>query len=117
MLLRSSLQPHASRMPQQPPHAAAAPRPALAQQRPQQQPPQVCAAASTAADAAAAAAEAAVVVDRTLNPLVAGLSVSKTMALTDLASSMREQGIDVSDTRRVLRWAVRRRCAVGRRCA
>jgi len=34
-------------------------------------------------------------VDQTLNPLVAGLKVSKTMALTDLARSMKESGIDV----------------------
>lgn len=38
----------------------------------------------------------AVLVDQTLNPLVASLSVSKTMALTDLARSMKESGIDVS---------------------
>jgi hypothetical protein len=44
----------------------------------------------------AAAADAAVSVDQTLNPLVASLSVSKTMALTDLARSMKESGIDVS---------------------
>ncbi|KAI8469561.1 MAG: pyridoxal phosphate-dependent transferase [Monoraphidium minutum] len=34
-------------------------------------------------------------VDQTLNPLVAGLKVSKTMALTDMARAMRESGIDV----------------------
>lgn len=44
----------------------------------------------------AAPADAAVSVDQTLNPLVASLSVSKTMALTDLARSMKESGIDVS---------------------
>ncbi|KAF6266274.1 pyridoxal phosphate-dependent transferase [Scenedesmus sp. NREL 46B-D3] len=43
----------------------------------------------------AATADAAVSVDQTLNPLVASLSVSKTMALTDLARSMKESGIDV----------------------
>lgn len=46
--------------------------------------------------AAAAGAAQGAEVDQTLNPLVAGLKVSKTMALTDMASSMREQGIDVS---------------------
>jgi aspartate/glutamate/aspartate-prephenate aminotransferase len=40
-------------------------------------------------------AAAAPEVDQTLNPLVAGLKVSKTMALTDLARSMKESGIDV----------------------
>ncbi len=35
-------------------------------------------------------------VDTTLNPLVANVKPSKTMALTDLATSMKEQGIDVS---------------------
>ena len=34
-------------------------------------------------------------VETTLNPRVAALKPSKTMALTDLASSMREKGIDV----------------------
>lgn len=34
-------------------------------------------------------------VDQTLNPRVASLSVSKTMALTDMARSMKESGIDV----------------------
>ena len=34
-------------------------------------------------------------VDPTLNPQVAGLRVAKTMALTDLARSMREAGKDV----------------------
>ena len=34
-------------------------------------------------------------VDTCLNPRVAALKPSKTMALTDLASSMREKGIDV----------------------
>ncbi|KAK9814283.1 hypothetical protein WJX72_003389 [[Myrmecia] bisecta] len=34
-------------------------------------------------------------VDTTLNPLVAALRPSKTMALTDLARSMRESGVDV----------------------
>jgi aspartate/methionine/tyrosine aminotransferase len=34
-------------------------------------------------------------VDVKLNPRVAGLQISKTMALTDLASSMREAGQDV----------------------
>lgn len=33
--------------------------------------------------------------DIKLNPRVAGLQISKTMALTDLASSMREAGQDV----------------------
>lgn len=46
--------------------------------------------------AARAAPAAAAEVDQTLNPLVAGLKVSKTMALTDMARSMRESGIDVS---------------------
>eukprot|EP00877_Chromochloris_zofingiensis_P000346 jgi/Chrzof1/10311/Cz04g37020.t1 len=34
-------------------------------------------------------------VDQTMNPLVASLKVSKTMALTDMARSMRESGVDV----------------------
>lgn len=34
-------------------------------------------------------------VDTTLNPRVAALKPSKTMALTDLASSMQQKGIDV----------------------
>lgn len=34
-------------------------------------------------------------VESTLNPRVVALKPSKTMALTDLASSMREKGIDV----------------------
>ncbi|KIY92745.1 hypothetical protein MNEG_15219 [Monoraphidium neglectum] len=46
--------------------------------------------------AAHAAAATGQEVDQTLNPLVAGLKVSKTMALTDMARSMRESGIDVS---------------------
>lgn len=65
-------------------HAAARPSPPQQMQRPQQQ-------------LRAATADApAVSVDQTLNPLVASLSVSKTMALTDLARSMKESGIDVS---------------------
>jgi len=35
-------------------------------------------------------------VDQTINPAVAALKPSKTMALTDLALSMKEQGVDVS---------------------
>jgi len=34
-------------------------------------------------------------VDTSLNPRVVALKLSKTMALTDLASSMRERGMDV----------------------
>ena len=34
-------------------------------------------------------------VDETLNPRVTALKPSKTMALTDLASSMRDSGVDV----------------------
>ena len=34
-------------------------------------------------------------VDTTLNPRVSALKLAKTMALSDLASSMREDGIDV----------------------
>jgi hypothetical protein len=49
---------------------------------------------SIAAGAGAAANGAAV--DATLNPRVASLSVSKTMALTDMARSMKEAGVDVS---------------------
>ncbi|KAG2437246.1 hypothetical protein HXX76_005909 [Chlamydomonas incerta] len=44
---------------------------------------------------AAAASAGAVKVDTTLNPLVASVKPSKTMALTDLATSMKESGIDV----------------------
>lgn len=42
--------------------------------------------------------------DQTLNPRVASLSVSKTMALTDMARSMKESGIDVSMLRVLLAW-------------
>jgi aspartate/glutamate/aspartate-prephenate aminotransferase len=34
-------------------------------------------------------------VDQTLNPRVASLKPSKTMALTDLATTLREQGADI----------------------
>jgi len=44
---------------------------------------------------AAAPATAAMEVDQTLNPAVAALKPSKTMALTDLARQMREDGVDV----------------------
>lgn len=50
---------------------------------------------STVAMSAAAAPAGAVKVDTTLNPLVASVKPSKTMALTDLATSMKESGIDV----------------------
>lgn len=49
--------------------------------------PLACASAGTANGASA--------VDLTLNPRVAALKPSKTMALTDLARSLREQGQDV----------------------
>ena len=42
-----------------------------------------------------AATCSAVPVDTTLNPMVAAVKPSKTMALTDLASSLKEQGVDV----------------------
>lgn len=45
--------------------------------------------------AAAPASTASVAVDTTLNPLLASVKPSKTMALTDLATSMKESGIDV----------------------
>jgi hypothetical protein len=35
-------------------------------------------------------------VDRSLNPLVAACKPSKTVALTDLALSLKQQGVDVS---------------------
>ncbi len=54
------------------------------------QPRSACAAMSAAAPAAKHLS-----VDSTLNPRVAGLKVSKTMALTDLARSLREQGVDI----------------------
>lgn len=38
---------------------------------------------------------AAMAVDQTLNPLVAAVKPSKTMALTDKATAMREAGVDV----------------------
>jgi 3'-phosphoadenosine 5'-phosphosulfate (PAPS) 3'-phosphatase len=60
------------------------------QQQHQQQ--QVLCRAAPAAAAAAAGRD----VDQTLNPRVASLSISKTMALTDMARSMKESGIDVS---------------------
>jgi aspartate/glutamate/aspartate-prephenate aminotransferase len=44
---------------------------------------------------ASASAAAAGEVDQTLNPRVAALKPSKTMALTDLATSLKEQGVDV----------------------
>lgn len=40
-------------------------------------------------------AEDGLAVDTTLNPRVAAVKPSKTMALTDLASSLREQGVDI----------------------
>ena len=43
----------------------------------------------------ASSAQPASVVDASLNPKVASLKPSKTMALTDLATSLREQGVDV----------------------
>ena len=52
-----------------------------------------CECAGHALSMAATSIEQAV--DPTLNPQVAGLRVSKTMALTDLARSMREAGKDV----------------------
>lgn len=51
--------------------------------------------APSMAAAASAPATAALPVDTTLNPLVASVKPSKTMALTDLATSMKESGIDV----------------------
>lgn len=42
-----------------------------------------------------AGAMKACAVDQTLNPVVAALKPSKTMALTDLAQAMKEDGIDV----------------------
>ncbi len=42
-----------------------------------------------------ASAAAATAVDPTLNPRVACLKPSKTMALTDLATSLKEKGVDV----------------------
>lgn len=44
----------------------------------------------------AAPTMSSVAVDQTLNPAVATVKPSKTMALTDLATSMKEAGIDVS---------------------
>lgn len=44
---------------------------------------------------AAAPAESPAAVDTTLNPRVACLKPSKTMALTDLATSLKEKGVDV----------------------
>lgn len=44
---------------------------------------------------AAAVASLGSDVDATLNPQIAGLSVAKTMAITDLAKNMREEGKDV----------------------
>lgn len=52
--------------------------------------------AAMAAGAATGVAGAAAGVDQTLNPRVASLKVSKTMALTDMARSMQEAGVDVS---------------------
>jgi aspartate/glutamate/aspartate-prephenate aminotransferase len=53
------------------------------------------AAAAGSSSSAAANGAAAPSVDQALNPLVAGLRPSKTMALSDLAASMREAGADV----------------------
>ena len=50
---------------------------------------------AAANNSSSAANGAAASVDQTLNPLVAGLRPSKTMALSDLAASMREAGADV----------------------
>lgn len=45
--------------------------------------------------AAAAPSSTAAGVDTTLNPRVASLKPSKTMALTDLATKLREEGADI----------------------
>ena len=57
-------------------------------------PPSIAAQAAAAAPAAAPAVPA-MEVDQTLNPAVAALKPSKTMALTDLARQMREDGVNV----------------------
>lgn len=51
--------------------------------------------ASSTSAAPAAAAAATSGVDQTLNPRVASLKPSKTMALTDLATRLKEEGVDV----------------------
>lgn len=48
-----------------------------------------------AAMAPSASSAPAVVVDTTLNPRVAALKPSKTMALTDLATRLKEEGADI----------------------
>ena len=59
-------------------------------------PPPIAAAAACPLPAAApCAAMAAVQVDTTLNPRVASLKPSKTMALTDLATKLKEEGADI----------------------
>jgi hypothetical protein len=55
---------------------------------------------------AVAAKMETVPVDRTLNPAVAGVKPSKTMALTDLATSMKEKGIDVSSQQIRSSWCL-----------
>lgn len=51
-------------------------------------------------DAAVDAREAPLV-DQTLNPVLLAVRPSKTMAFTDMATQMREAGVDVSHLRRV----------------
>ena len=58
-------------------------------------PARVVATAAAAAPAAAAPTAVMTEVDQTLNPAVAALKPSKTMALTDLARQMAEDGVDV----------------------
>lgn len=79
-----------------PAHPAASSRPVLRALpyscRPR---PAAMAAAAQQAVGVSDGAHAGVAVDQTLNPRVAGLKLSKTMALTDMARSMREAGADV----------------------
>jgi hypothetical protein len=53
------------------------------------------AAAAAAAGGGDGSSSSASAVDQALNPLVAGLKASKTMALTDMARAMKEAGVDV----------------------
>ncbi|KAJ9530043.1 hypothetical protein QJQ45_023324 [Haematococcus lacustris] len=57
--------------------------------------PKLIPAAHTKLRSRIAAMQTVDAVDSTLNPLVANVKPSKTMALTDLATSMKEKGIDV----------------------
>ncbi len=80
-----------------PAHPASSSRPAVRALQSSCRPrPAAMAAAAQQAVGVSDGAHAGIAVDQTLNPRVAGLKLSKTMALTDMARSMKEAGVDVS---------------------